>query len=43
MVEPVHPFQGRELYGLKRSPGSAPMDRLGFVEADLLTNFHPGK
>ena len=33
MVEPVDPFQGRELDGFERSPRSAPVDLLGLVEA----------
>ncbi len=34
MVEPVDPFQGRELHGLEAAPGAAPADDLGLVEAD---------
>lgn len=33
IVEPVHPFQGRELDGLEAAPWSAPMDHLGLVKA----------
>ena len=33
VVEPVHPFQRRELDGFERPPRSAPMDDLGLVEA----------
>ena len=32
VVEPVHPFQRRELDGLEAAPWSAPMDHLGLVE-----------
>src|SRR6201984_1128118 len=32
VVEPVHPFQGRELDGFGASPWPAPMDHLGLVE-----------
>ena len=32
VVEPVHPFQRCELDGLERSPRTAPMDDLGFIE-----------
>ena len=33
VVEPVDPFEGRELDGLQRFPGSAPTDDLGLVKA----------
>src|SRR6476646_1037751 len=33
VVEPVHPFQGRELDGIEAAPWPAPMDHLGLVEA----------
>jgi hypothetical protein len=33
VVEPVHPFQSRELDGLEATPWSAPMDYFGLVEA----------
>jgi hypothetical protein len=32
VVEPVHPFQRRELHGFERPPRSSPMDDLCFVE-----------
>src|SRR5262252_5580172 len=32
VVEPVHPFQGRELDSFEASPWPAPMDHLGLVE-----------
>jgi hypothetical protein len=32
MVEPVDPFERGVLDGLEAAPGSAPVDRLGFVE-----------
>src|SRR3954454_15700920 len=32
VVEPVHPFQRRELDGFERPPRPAPMDDLGLVE-----------
>jgi len=32
-VEPVYPFQRRELHGLERAPRATPMDNLCFVEA----------
>jgi hypothetical protein len=32
MVEPVHPFQGRELDGVEVLPRPTPMDDLGLVE-----------
>ena len=32
VVEPVHPFQGRELDGFERPSRPAPMDDLGLVE-----------
>ena len=32
-IEPIDPFEGRELDGLERPPRAAPMDQLGFVEA----------
>ena len=32
MVEPVHPFQGRELHGVEAFPWSAAVNDLGFVE-----------
>ena len=33
VVEPVDPFQRGEFHGLEGSPGSAPMNDLGLVEA----------
>ncbi len=33
VVEPVDPFNGRELDRFEAAPGAAPMDHLGFVEA----------
>jgi hypothetical protein len=33
IVEPVHPFEGRELDGLEVAPRSASMDDLSLVEA----------
>ena len=33
VVEPVDPFERRELDGLQRFPWSAPMDDLGLVKA----------
>jgi len=32
VVEPVHPFQGRELDGLEAAPWPAPMDHFGLLE-----------
>jgi hypothetical protein len=32
IVEPVHPFQRRELDGLERAPWSTSVDHLGLVE-----------
>src|SRR5205807_10582372 len=32
VVEPIDPFQGRELDGLEAAPWPAPMDHLGLVE-----------
>ena len=32
VVEPIHPFPGRELDGLEAAPWPAPMDHLGLVE-----------
>jgi hypothetical protein len=32
IVEPIDPFQGRELDGFERPPRPAPMDDLGLVE-----------
>jgi hypothetical protein len=32
VVEPIHPFQGRELDGLEAAPWPAPMDHLSLVE-----------
>ena len=34
VVEPVGPFECRELDGLEGTPGSAPMDHLGLEQAD---------
>src|SRR4051794_13753103 len=33
VIEPVDPFEGGELDGFEATPGAAPMDHLGFVEA----------
>ena len=33
VVEPVHPFQRRELDGFEAAPWPAPVDHLGLVEA----------
>jgi hypothetical protein len=33
VVEPVYPFQGRELHRLERAPRATLMDDLGFVES----------
>ena len=33
VVEPVHPFERRQLDGLEAVPWPAPVDDLGFVEA----------
>ena len=32
IVEPIHPFEGRELDGLEAAPWPAPMDHLSLVE-----------
>ena len=34
MVEPVHPFESRELHCLGMTPGAAPADHLGLEQAD---------
>ena len=34
MVEPVHPYQGREFHGFGVAPGTAPADHLGFEQTD---------
>ena len=33
MVEPVYPFQRRELDGFERAPSCSSMDELGLIEA----------
>lgn len=33
VVEPCHPFQRRQLYGLLGFPWRSPVDEFGFVEA----------
>ena len=33
VVEPIHPFQRRELDGLEAAPWSTPMDHLGLLKA----------
>jgi hypothetical protein len=33
-IEPINPLEGGELNGLEVAPGPAPINELGFVEAD---------